>query len=193
MEDTPSTAFLLPNMDPADNQLVGLHLFLTMGFVDSAPYFFMATETLTELDNQHIPVGHTTSPHPLEVYASTCVETDKGVPEPAHKRKWAQVSQNRRVLAPAKWTSTWAISFPPARAANPSRHIWSGTYSGPSTRCSDPMDPETTLGKGLSCRRNCDRGMQPVPPARLSWGGTWTPTAISSSSQLPMRPKSMRH
>ena len=37
MEDFPSVAFLIPNKNPSDLQLVGFHLSLPMGYVDSAP------------------------------------------------------------------------------------------------------------------------------------------------------------
>ena len=39
MEDTPSTAFLLPKLNPCEKKLVGFHLSLPMGWVDSDPFF----------------------------------------------------------------------------------------------------------------------------------------------------------
>ena len=59
METTTSTVFLLPELDPADKQLVLFQLSLHMEYVESKPYFCMATETVTDLDNQCIPVRHT--------------------------------------------------------------------------------------------------------------------------------------
>ena len=55
MEDVPSFAFLITKKTPSDTQLVGFHLFLPMRYVDSAPYFCMATETVANLPNKAIP------------------------------------------------------------------------------------------------------------------------------------------
>ena len=54
MEDVLSVAFLIPKKIPSDTQLVGLHLSLPMGYIDGATYFFMATETVSELANETI-------------------------------------------------------------------------------------------------------------------------------------------
>ena len=43
MKDFPSVAFIIPKKNPRDQQLVGFHLSLPMGYVDSAPYFCMET------------------------------------------------------------------------------------------------------------------------------------------------------
>ena len=43
LEDTTSTAFLITKLHPANKHLVGFHLYLPMGWMDSAPYFCMAT------------------------------------------------------------------------------------------------------------------------------------------------------
>ena len=39
MEDFPSVAFLIPKKNTSDTQLVELHLSLTMGYIDNAPFF----------------------------------------------------------------------------------------------------------------------------------------------------------
>ena len=39
MGDVPSVAFLIPKKTPSNTQLVGFHLSLPMGYIDSAPYF----------------------------------------------------------------------------------------------------------------------------------------------------------
>ena len=65
LEYNPSTAFLLPKLNPYNKHLMGFHLSLPMGWVDSAPYFCMATEMVTYLANQAMPVRHTAAPHPL--------------------------------------------------------------------------------------------------------------------------------
>ena len=99
MEDTTSTAFLLPKLNSDDEQLVGLHLSLPVGFVDSAPYFCMATEAVTDLANQYMPVRNTAPPQLMEGYAAASAETDDAPPDPAHDRKWAQIPQNWRAVA----------------------------------------------------------------------------------------------
>ena len=43
LEDTPSVAFLVMRKKPTDEQVVGFHLALLMGYVDSAPFFCMST------------------------------------------------------------------------------------------------------------------------------------------------------
>ena len=43
MEDVPSVDFLVPKKNTRNTQLVVFHIVLTMGYIDSAPYFCMAT------------------------------------------------------------------------------------------------------------------------------------------------------
>ena len=54
MEGIPSVAFLIPKKTPRDTQLVGFHISLPMGYIYSATYFCMATETLADLSNKSI-------------------------------------------------------------------------------------------------------------------------------------------
>ena len=42
MEYVPSVTFLIPKNTPRDTQMVGFHLSLTMGYINSSPYFCMA-------------------------------------------------------------------------------------------------------------------------------------------------------
>ena len=58
LEDTPSVAFLLPRKRPTDEQLVGFHLSLHMGYVDSVPYFCMSTETMEDIANTYMDGRH---------------------------------------------------------------------------------------------------------------------------------------
>ena len=37
--DVPSVAFLIPKKTPSNTHMVGFHLSLPMGYIDSAPYF----------------------------------------------------------------------------------------------------------------------------------------------------------
>ena len=65
MEDVPSLAFLILKNNPSYLQLVGFYLFLPMGCVDRAPYFFLATETLSDLTNNSISHIYVASAHLL--------------------------------------------------------------------------------------------------------------------------------
>ena len=54
MEDVPSSAFLIPKKTPSNTQLVGFHISVPMGYIDSAPYFCMAMDTVADLANEAI-------------------------------------------------------------------------------------------------------------------------------------------
>ena len=54
MKDVPSVAFLIPKKSPSDTQLVGFHLSLPIGYINSDPYFCMTTEMVDDLTNQAI-------------------------------------------------------------------------------------------------------------------------------------------
>ena len=93
------TALLLPNMEPTNQKLIDLHLSLPMGIVDSAPYFFMAKETVTYLANHVISVLHTDPPHPMKGDASTCVTIDNRVYILDHYQQWYLIQQSQRAAA----------------------------------------------------------------------------------------------
>ena len=54
MDDVPSVAFLIPKKTPSDTQLVGFHHSVPMGYINSAPYYCMAMETVSNLANKAI-------------------------------------------------------------------------------------------------------------------------------------------
>ena len=47
-----------------------------MGYVYSAPYFFIATETVTDIANALMDVRHTAPPHTLEEATDTLAPDD---------------------------------------------------------------------------------------------------------------------
>ena len=51
---------------PTDGQLVGFHLSLLMGYVDSAPYFCMSTETIADMENVSMDGLHFALPQSLK-------------------------------------------------------------------------------------------------------------------------------
>ena len=64
LKDTPSVELLLPKNGTEDEQLVGFHLYLPMGYVDSAPYFCMSMEKIIDITNSAMDGRHTEPPHP---------------------------------------------------------------------------------------------------------------------------------
>ena len=54
VEDVLSVAFLAPKNTPSNTQLVVFHISLPMGYINSSPYFCMATETVVDLANEAI-------------------------------------------------------------------------------------------------------------------------------------------
>ena len=64
LEYTPSVAFLVPQKKPTDNQLVGFHLSLPMGYMGSAPFFYMSTETIVDMANASMGDCHHAPPRP---------------------------------------------------------------------------------------------------------------------------------
>ena len=65
LEDTPSAAFLVLRKKPTDEQLVGFHLDLPMGYVDSDPFFCIYTETIADMSNEAMCDRHHAPTHPL--------------------------------------------------------------------------------------------------------------------------------
>ena len=54
MEEIPYVAFLIPKKTPSGTQLVGFYLSVPMGHINSAPYYCMAMETVSNLANKAI-------------------------------------------------------------------------------------------------------------------------------------------
>ena len=48
LEDIPLVAFLVPKATPDEEQLVGFHLSIPMGYVESAAFFCATTKTVKE-------------------------------------------------------------------------------------------------------------------------------------------------
>lgn len=67
--DVPRLGVILPTS--TDIPLVALLLSLPMGWVESPPYFTVATETASDLLNEALHRRHVLPPHPLELLAAT--------------------------------------------------------------------------------------------------------------------------
>ena len=88
MEDVQSVSFLVPKKNTSDLQLVGFQLSLPMGYVDSAPYFFMAIETVFNLSNKSIAQWDGASAHPMDQEYESRAADDTGTPEAQSYSRW---------------------------------------------------------------------------------------------------------
>ena len=88
MEDVPSVAFLVPKKNPSNTQLVVFHISLSMGYVDNAPYFCMATETVADLANKAISQRDQAREHPLGIASEDRAVYDSGAPEARADASW---------------------------------------------------------------------------------------------------------
>ena len=71
LEDIPSVAFLMPKSTPEEDQLVGFHLSIPMGYVESATLFCSTTKTIKDCTLDTLSTRHTPPPHHLEDLADT--------------------------------------------------------------------------------------------------------------------------
>ena len=71
LEDIPSVAFLVPKATAEEDQLVGFHLSIPMGYVESAAFFCATTETAKDRALDTLSMRHTAPPHHLENLADT--------------------------------------------------------------------------------------------------------------------------
>ena len=96
LEDTPPVAFLIPRKNPTDYQLVGFHLSLPMGYMDSAPFFRMSAETISYMANAYMDDHHRTPPHPLKVLADAPALVER-VPEQDDNNQWKRTHPEQQV------------------------------------------------------------------------------------------------
>ena len=89
-------AFHIPNKRPTDEQLIGFHLSLPMGYVDSAPYFRMSTETILEMANASIGGHHTDPRHALD-RLSKVPELAYWVRDQTNNKQWARTPPDQQV------------------------------------------------------------------------------------------------
>ena len=67
LEDVAKLAFVVPPLPGDTEPLIGFHLSLPIGYVESAPFFCIVTETIADLVNEN--EQRFTHPHPLEALA----------------------------------------------------------------------------------------------------------------------------
>ena len=93
MEDVLYIAFLFLKKTPRYTNLVGFHLSLPMGYINSDPYFCMATETVSDLAKEAISQREQAEYHPLELAAKARASNDIGDPESQADASWEHLSK----------------------------------------------------------------------------------------------------
>ena len=86
--DVQYDAFLIPKKNPSDQHLVGFLLTIPMGYIDSAPYYCMAVDTLAELENKAISYREQAGGHALELAAKARAANNAGAPESQADASW---------------------------------------------------------------------------------------------------------
>ena len=71
LEDILSVAFLVPKSTPEEDQLIGFHLLIPMGCVESAAFFCATTNTVKERALDTLSTRHTARSHHLKDLAET--------------------------------------------------------------------------------------------------------------------------
>ena len=71
LEDIPSVAFLVPKATPEKDQLVGFHLSILMGYVESAAFFCANSDTVKDRTLDTLSALQNAPPHHLEDLADT--------------------------------------------------------------------------------------------------------------------------
>ena len=71
LEDIPLVAFLVPKSKPDEEQLVGFHLSIPIGYVESAAFFCATTKTVEERTQDTLSTRHTAPSHHLQDLADT--------------------------------------------------------------------------------------------------------------------------
>ena len=72
-----------------------------MGYIDSAPYFCMATETVTDLSNETIALREKADMHPLELADKARAADDAGAPTAKADASWESLPVEHRSAATA--------------------------------------------------------------------------------------------
>ena len=96
LDNTPSVAFIVPRKKPNDKQLVGFHLYLPMGYMDSTPLFCMSTEMITYMENLATGDRHHAPYYPLKKLADTQAPEERE-PEPNDDEQWKNSPTKLRV------------------------------------------------------------------------------------------------
>ena len=99
VENVPSADFFIPNKNPIYQKLVGFHLLLLMGYINSAPYLCMATETVSDLKNEAIFQQDVARAHPLEQATEAGALNSAGAPGDQSVTSWYQIPKEQHLEA----------------------------------------------------------------------------------------------
>ena len=104
LEDIPSVAFLVPKATAEEDQLVGFHLSIPMGYVESAAFFCATTETVKDCALDTLSTRHTAPPHHLEKLAETKTPDtteEEAAATSAAEKDWEALSPARAGHSPS--------------------------------------------------------------------------------------------
>ena len=101
IEDVPSFALFVSKKKPSNTQLMGFHLSLPMEYVDNAPYFCMATETVEDLTNKAIYQREQAHEHLLEMAGKARAADESGTTEAQANAIWEHLPEEQRFSARA--------------------------------------------------------------------------------------------
>ena len=95
MEDVLSVVLFTPKKTPSYQKLVGFHLSITMGYVDSDPYFCIATNTVADLANEAISKNDFVVENPLKKAKNFIAAHDAGATKYQAGAIWEQIPANQ--------------------------------------------------------------------------------------------------
>ena len=101
MEDVPYAAFLIPKKTPRNTHLVGFHISVPMGYINSAPYFCMAMETVADLAKEAISKRDQVGEHALDLAAKSRAAEDASAHEAQADASWEDFPAEQRSDAQA--------------------------------------------------------------------------------------------
>ena len=78
INDITYVAFLIPNEWKEEEKLVVFHLYIPMGYVESASLFCAATATFKDMVNNNTTFRYESTEHPLEKFVETPPDEDTG-------------------------------------------------------------------------------------------------------------------
>eukprot|EP00957_Ditylum_brightwellii_P006441 488951-Ditylum_brightwellii.AAC.1 len=177
IKDVPSLAFVVPNL-PGKPPLIGFHLSLPMGYIDSTAFFCITTETVTDLANATWHTAHKALHHPLEHLTCTSPALDD---DTATGQTWLSSKKTFTALTTSLTPppsvpacsnmsmSTWTTSWPWYKGGRQTAYRPHATSSAPSIASSAPMMPQTRTAKSPSQSKNSSKATGLGAQSTSSW------------------------
>ena len=101
-EGFPSISFLIPKETADEEQLLGFHLSIPIGYMYYAAFFCMATETVKERTLANLDSQSQAPPHLLETLVDFTQEDNSNsflTPDDTQDREWSNLSSQARAAA----------------------------------------------------------------------------------------------